>query len=237
MSSMVWSLNSLRRIISHLGTVSDGRYLSEDAVSGMTLCLEQIHREFVVAESLHGLSESEQAALSFVLSALNSLQNVQEIVSEDAQAPLPPISRSGAVGRPSFSIPIQQLTCLIENQFNVPQIAKIIGVSVRTIHRRMAQYGLSITLQYADLADNDLDHLVHNIQEQSPMCGNRQMQGHLLSRGFRVQQLRIRESQRRVCPEGTLMRRLGCLRRRKYRVAAPRSLYHIDGNHKLIRYN
>ena len=61
------------------------------------------------------------------------------------------------------------------------------------------------------------------------------MRGHLLSMGYRVQQCRIRDSQRRTCPEGTMMRRLTCLQRRQYKVAAPRSLYHLDGNHKLIR--
>ncbi len=67
------------------------------------------------------------------------------------------------------------------------------------------------------------------------MCGNRQMQGHLLSRGYRVQQVRIRESQRRIDPEGCMIRRLHVLNRRRYSVPAPLSLYHIDGNHKLMR--
>ena len=114
-------------------------------------------------------------------------------------------------------------------------MAEMIGVSLRTIHRRKSEYGLSITSQYATLTDDELDHLVICIQDQFPTCGNRQMYGHLLSQGHRVQQRRIRECQCRTCPEGTMMRRLGCLRRREYKVAAPCSLYHIDGNHKLVR--
>ena len=46
----------------------------------------------------------------------------------------------------------------------------------------------------------------------------------------------MRESQRRVDPEGSMLRRLCAIQRRVYKVAAPRSLYHMDGNHKLIRY-
>ena len=136
------------------------------------------------------------------------------------------------MGRPRFAIPREQLAYLIENKFSVPQVSEMLGVSIRTIRRRMTEYGLSVAAQYATLTDDDLDHLVHSIQEQFPMCGNKQMQ---VSRGIRVQQHRVRESQRRICPEGTLLRRLGYLHRRKYRVAGPRSLYHIDGNHKLIR--
>jgi hypothetical protein len=42
----------------------------------------------------------------------------------------------------------------------------------------------------------------------------------------------------RVDPEGILLRALemNTIRRRQYSVAGPLSLWHIDGNHKLIRY-
>lgn len=48
---------------------------------------------------------------------------------------------------------------------------------------------------------------------------------------------RLQESLRRVDAEGVYMRRLRMrvLRRRQYSVPAPNSLWHIDGNHKLIR--
>lgn len=41
---------------------------------------------------------------------------------------------------------------------------------------------------------------------------------------------------RRVDPEGTIARRLSTINRRVYSVPAPLSLWHIDGNHKLIRF-
>ena len=78
--------------------------------------------------------------------------------------------------------------------------------------------------------------IVREIQSHFPTCGNRQMIGHLLARGYRVQQIRVREAQRRVDPQGAIVRRLHALNRRHYFVPAPRSLYHVDGNHKLIRY-
>ena len=61
------------------------------------------------------------------------------------------------------------------------------------------------------------------------------MYGLLSSRGVRVQFHQIRESQSRVDPEGSFMCRLHCLYRRRYSVAGPQHLWHIDGNHKLIR--
>ena len=100
----------------------------------------------------------------------------------------------------------------------------------------MTEFGLSIHSQYSTISTSELDVIVHEIQVQFPMCGNRKMKDHLLSRGYRIQQRRIRDSQRRVDPDGTVMRRLGVLSRREYSVPSPRSLYHIDGYHKLIRY-
>ena len=142
----------------------------------------------------------------------------------------------GYLGRPRFVIHSEQLSMLLEHRFSVPQIADMFGVSVSTIRRRMSDYGLSVGATYTDLDDDELDRLVRDIQYLFPMCGNRQMQGQLLARGVRVQQYRIRESQRRVYPEGSMLRRLCAIQRRVYKVAAPRSLYHMDGNHKLIRY-
>jgi len=99
----------------------------------------------------------------------------------------------------------------------------------------MADYGLSITAEYTPFTDAELDRLVEDVQRDFPMGGNRQMQGHLMSRGFRVQQQKIREAQLRVDPLGSLMRRLHTMNCRQYQVPAPLSLWHIDGNHKLIR--
>lgn len=104
-----------------------------------------------------------------------------------------------------------------------------------TIRRRMNSLGLSIRALYSDISDNDLDCIVRSIHQQFPMCGSQQMKGHLISRGHRIQQYRIRESLRRVDPVGTALRRLSIMNRRQYSVPRPLSLFHVDGHHKLIR--
>ena len=74
-------------------------------------------------------------------------------------------------------------------------MANIIGVSVRTIHRRLSQNGISISAQYANLTNDELDEIVGRIQKDHPMCGNRQMQGHLFSIGLRIQQIQLNHHQ------------------------------------------
>ncbi len=169
------------------------------------------------------------------LSYLYHMKDSQEIhFSQSPSAPLQ--SSEGGMGR-RYLISYEQLKFFIENHFSAPQIANILHVSVRTIFRRMAMFSLSIRSQYSNINDPELDNIVCEIQREFPSCGNRQMHGHLLSRGLRVQQFRIRELQRRIDPDGCAIRQLQTIRRRQYSVPSPRALYHIDGNHKLIRYN
>ena len=48
-------------------------------------------------------------------------------------------------GRPSFEIKQEQLAFLLKQVFKVPNIAQLFCVSTRTIERRMAAYGLSVS--------------------------------------------------------------------------------------------
>ena len=96
----------------------------------------------------------------------------------------------------------------------------------------MSEYNLSIRSTYSNISDAELDAIV---QQQFNGWGNRQVYGSLVSLGIRVPHQRVRESQRRVDPEGSMMCRLNRVQRRRYSVPCPQHLWHIDGNHKLIR--
>lgn len=233
--SFSWAIDTLRRVSADLSSHQDGRHIAPDLLESCILSLELVYRELLIQQSLNALDGNGDQARQLVRQALLTLQDIEHLQLTQSVAFSPAIRLTGSVGRPRFEIPREQLVWLIESKFTVPQIAEIIGVSVRTIHRRMSEYGLSIHTTYAELTDNELDSVISEIHREFPMCGNKQMSGHLFSRGLRVQQHRIRESMRRVDPEGTMARRLNVIHRRCYSVPAPRSLYHIDGNHKLIR--
>ena len=85
------------------------------------------------------------------------------------------------------------------------------GVSVSMIRQRMSDYDLSIRATYYPISNEQLDQLVAGVQQQFPNWENRQMYGYLLNHGMRVQFHRVRESQGRIDPEGSMMRRLQCL--------------------------
>ena len=112
------------------------------------------------------------------------------------------------------------------------------NVSTRAIERRMAEFGLSIRSTYSEVQDDQLDRIILELMRSFPNTGYRRMSGMLTSRGIRVQQWRIREAMRRANPVGVMLRalELRTVHRRHYWVPGPLALWHVDGNHKLIRY-
>ncbi|XP_063736042.1 uncharacterized protein LOC134862182 isoform X1 [Eleginops maclovinus] len=138
-----------------------------------------------------------------------------------------------------MTISSDYLSKLLELNLSVPCIAKLLGVSRRTVYRRMAESDLSVKALYSPMTDEELDECVREIKSRQPNSGYRMMKTLLQARGLRVQYNRVRASMHRVDTIGVINRMLhvGCVARRTYSVPGPQSLMHIDTNHKLIRYN
>ena len=112
----------------------------------------------------------------------------------------------------------------------MPNIAGLLNVSCSTVERRMREFSISARNKYSSVSDEELDNIILDIKRGFPNTGYKRMNGFLSQRGYTVQQHRVRESMRRVDPEGVLLRGL-----EMRVVAGPQCLWHIDGNHKLIR--
>ena len=69
----------------------------------------------------------------------------------------------------------------------------MLGVSQRTVWRRIREHSLNASSAYSDMCDEDLDEHVGTIQLSFPNCGQRMMDGHLRAQGIVVQRERIRE--------------------------------------------
>ena len=136
-------------------------------------------------------------------------------------------------GRPKLSITEEQLLHLLQSHFTLCDIAALFGCSVRTIHRRVTEFGLAEAL-HTVLSDSDLDGIVGNFVQVHPINGQRMLVGHLRSLGLRVPRQRVRYSLLRVDPQGVSLHRRQALHRREYSVPGPNSLWHVDGYHKLI---
>ena len=104
------------------------------------------------------------------------------------------------------------------------------------IHFISRNFGISIRRQYSEIPDEQLDVKVREITEDNQFLGQRLVQGMLAAEGIKVQRQRVADSLIRVNEAAVAMRWCRAIHRRVYKVAGPNALWHIDGNHKLIRY-
>ncbi|XP_028400508.1 uncharacterized protein LOC114523698 isoform X2 [Dendronephthya gigantea] len=151
---------------------------------------------------------------------------------------VPTLLQTNSRGRPSFHIPCEQMELFLDYGFKASEMAKILGVSEKTVYRRLEEYGLSMRNSYSSITENELDDIIKGILVEFPNTGYKTMRGHLLSRGLKLQESRVREAMRRSDPEGVLVRalQLRVTHRRVYNVRGPLSLWHMDGHHKLKRW-
>ena len=91
-------------------------------------------------------------------------------------------------------------------------------------------------MNYTNIDDQQLDELVYHVKLAHPNDGERLMAGHLISQGIFITRARLRASIHRVDPVNTALRRSVVTRRRVYYAEGPNYVWHVDGNHKLIRW-
>ena len=141
--------------------------------------------------------------------------------------------------RPALSIPRKTLKLYLSYGFSLQKIADMFGTSSKTISRRVKSYSVREEVpKYDNISNESLDSIVSAVLHNFPNCGIRRMKGFLLGRGIRVQWSRVRLSLWRTDPSGILLRtsQLNIVNWRRYSVPGPRSLWHLDGDHKLVRW-
>lgn len=173
-----------------------------------------------------------------IMAALTELHNLIRLEKEREEQHAAVVQfEQGPCGRQRMVISPDYLSRLLELNFSVPCIAQLLGMSKRTVYRRMAECNLSVRALYSPMTDEELDDCVREIISRQPNSGYRMMKALLQARGLRVQYDRVRASMHRVDTTGVINRmfQVGCIARRTYSVPGPQSLMHIDTNHKLIR--
>jgi len=89
---------------------------------------------------------------------------------------------------------------------------------------------------YSDITDQELDSIICSHQSTHTNDGENMITGCLVSLGIHLQRRIIRESIHIVDHNGVQERAFTTIRRRRYHADSPNSVWHLDGNHKLIRY-
>ena len=144
-------------------------------------------------------------------------------------------------GRPQVEVDMGEVDKLIRMGFTKTKIADIMGISRKTLYTKIMavqQQGPSgiVSNRYVQMTDDELDTKVKSIKQTHPQYGEVMIVGHLRQDGIRLARSRIRASIHRVDPDGVAERRSKAVKRRVYQVGFPNDIWHIDGNHKLIRW-
>ena len=187
---------------------------------------ERIWPEFVPRDVINKIAEAYSAFC----------QSEKEPCNENC---LFSVVKTGSDGRPSFDIPQETLEMYLRYGLTRTKIAEIMGISRKTVTRRIDAFGLSDSLpRYTSIENDTLDSVVQEILRDFPNCGIRRMKGFLSAQGIRLQWLKVRDAMWRVDPSGLLLRtiQLNTIQRRAYYVPGTLALWHLDENHKLIRW-
>ena len=132
-------------------------------------------------------------------------------------------------GRPRYAIQEDQLQLLREIGFSWTDIARLIGVSVRTIFNRRIAFDMPTGDEaYSPISDQELHRILEGIIHLNDRAGERLVAGELRHRGHRIQYWRIRESLQRVDPIGRAIRRRRVIQRRQYSVPGANCLWRVS---------
>ena len=102
-------------------------------------------------------------------------------------------------------------------------------------NRRLEELGID-PCKFSSISESDLDNTLKVIKISHPSSGEVMMQGHLLYRGIKVPRAKLRSAIHRVDHVNTISRQTSVIRRRVYSTPCPHAVWHVDGNHKMIRW-
>ena len=134
-------------------------------------------------------------------------------------------------GRPKLSVDRDQLEYLKSLHFTWEDISCMMGVSIKTLQRRAKEWNI---FTFTAITDVELDEVIQKCLHRFSQAGEAMLRGHLLSLSMHVQRERLRMSVQRV--SGSENQLHPPITRRTYSVPGPNALWHVDGNHKMIRW-
>ena len=111
------------------------------------------------------------------------------------------------VERPTIEIDIDEVEFLRALQLTWTKMAEIMGISRRTLYRRLKEEDILENLKFSDICDADLDELLIDIKREHPNDGEILIRGHLAARNVRIQRSRLQAAIHRIDPVSTAERR------------------------------
>lgn len=152
-------MNELTRLYAAVNEGANRAVVTSDDIQYFINCLEHFHRHLL------RLSESGFVTAHSVRILQDALSGLRDSGMPEDLIPAPGsnmhLYREKPLGRPKYFLSRDQLEFLLSLGFNKTQLSEMLGMSARTIQRRMAEYGLSSN-NYSDHSEEELDRMVTN---------------------------------------------------------------------------
>lgn len=227
------------------GSLLDHPEASLDALENLAIRMDEVCSTFLVI--LNRVDPGDDHHWQNVSELLTVLTRIKEDINNEAEKlrveetvnvehNLPQAaqtSRNG--GRPRYEIDEDQVTFLRSKHFSWSKIAKMLGISDRTLRRKRKEFNTRQE-NFTCISEEELCEVVQSVRNLTPNIGQSRMLGALRSRGLHIQRWKVRQCLRKLDPIGTALRGHVAVYRRRYSVPYPNYLWHLDGNHKLIHW-
>ncbi|KAK9976937.1 hypothetical protein ABG768_018758 [Culter alburnus] len=191
-------------------------------------CLRNVSR---IASLLRTETADELKESLIDLKRILLVQNVEQDRAYSAESVY-----LGVRGRPSINVSKQQIEFLMKQGHTIKQMAKILGCSSSFLYRKTKLLGIPIRKLQTQVTEEELIQHVRRLHSLYPNTGSEIMRGLLRGEGLFVQRCRVREALTQIDPTATARRWSSSIAQRVYHVPHPNSLWHIDGNMRLIRW-
>ena len=217
----------------NLNIVENLRRRLDDCHNTVQIILMYCIEHDVCVEVLYMLREIHNR-LAVFLGHYNEICDRNVVENEHIQLSQPLIfeaQQTHEPGRPILNIPEDTLRELHDIHNSWSSVARLTGVSYRTLLRRRQQYGLEIAntvgprITYTDLDDEQLCAIVRDILQLMPDAGETYVIGSIKSRGINIQRWRVRNAIQIVDPVSRALRCTLAVVRRVYNVRCPNALW------------
>ncbi|XP_041864624.1 uncharacterized protein LOC121654513 [Melanotaenia boesemani] len=182
----------------------------------------------------HLLSTETYNELKNSLTELRTLATANFQGDEDRQFSVRRVN-PGRRGRPTIEVTREQIEFLMNQGHTVKKIARMLGCSSSFLYKKSKLMGIPIRSRLSVIDDDQLQEHVRGLQGTYPNSGNEMMRALLRAQGVIVTRARVREVLTRINPTAAARRWSRTVARRVYHAPYPNSLWHIDGNMRLIQ--
>ena len=142
---------------------------------------------------------------------------------------------AGTCGRPRLDVSKEAILSLRQLNYSWTKVARMLGISRHTLYRRLNEYDLD-TETFTNISMPELTELVKQVKAEHPNFREVMLQGHLLHMGIKIPRAKLRSVIHLVDHANTVCRRSHVINRKVYSAPHPNAVWHIDGNHKMIRW-